>query len=407
MSRLYLQTNVLEEAKERISFTFDEFEKIYVSFSGGKDSTVMTHLVLEEAIKRNRKVGLFFLDWECQFNLTINHIKEIYKQYWDYIIPYWVSIPIETDNACSQTEPVWVSWEEGKEDIWVRQKEKISINDAKFFPFYYKNITFEEFTPLFAQWFSEGEPCACFVGIRTVESLNRYRTIARNDKPCYKDKRWTTNVVDDIWNIYPIYDWCVDDIWRYNGKLKKPYNQLYDRMYQAGLTISQMRVDEPFGDTTRRSLWLYQIIEPDMWTKITARIAGANSGSLYSHESGNILGNSKISLPKGHTWESFSLFLLKTMPPKTAEHYKNKIAVYIKWYMKRGYENGIPDFGDYKLEQKGIIPSWRRVCKTLLRNDYYCKGLGFSVTKSKAYQKYQELMKRRRNEWKIFPTEKS
>lgn len=47
---------VLEAARERIAWAFDEFEKLYVSFSGGKDSTVMLHLVMDEAIKRDRTI---------------------------------------------------------------------------------------------------------------------------------------------------------------------------------------------------------------------------------------------------------------------------------------------------------------------------------------------------------------
>jgi predicted phosphoadenosine phosphosulfate sulfurtransferase len=60
----YLTKNVYEASKERISWTFDNFEKIYVSFSGGKDSTVMIHLVMDEAIKRNKKIGVLFVDLE-------------------------------------------------------------------------------------------------------------------------------------------------------------------------------------------------------------------------------------------------------------------------------------------------------------------------------------------------------
>ena len=75
---------------------------------------------------------------------------------------------------------------------------------------------------------------------------------------------------------------------------------------------------------------------------------------------------------------------------------------YIKWYMDRGYEDGIPDAGDYRLEQSGKIPSWRRICRTLLRNDYWCKGLGFSPTKRSAYDHYKQMMKKRRKEWNIF-----
>lgn len=404
MPKRYLATDVLSSARERISFVFDEFEKIYVSFSGGKDSTVMLHLVMDEAIKRNRKVGVFFLDWECQFTSTIDHIRAMYKKYEKYIEPYWVAIPIRTWNGCSQIEPEWICWDENKKDLWVRKKEELSIQDKSFFPFYYQNMLFEEFTPLFGKWYSQGKKCACFIGIRTEESLNRYRTLAR-EKPMYHEKHWTTNVVDNVWNIYPIYDWEVEDDWTYCAKFKKPYNALYDRMYQAGLTLHQMRIDEPFGDTQRIGLWLYQIVEPTLWAKMAVRVSGANTGSLYAHENGNVLGNRAVTLPKGHTWESFAKFILHTMPPSTAQHYKNKLAKYVFWYRTRGYPEGIPDFVDSDLEAKGKAPSWRRIVKALLRNDYWCRTLGFSPTKSSAYQKYLNLMRRKRNEWGLFSEE--
>jgi len=218
-----------------------------------------------------------------------------------------------------------------------------------------------------------------------------------------ENKSYTTNVVDDVWNVYPIYDWNVEDDWTYFSKFGKKYNTLYDRMYQAGMTINQMRIDEPFGDTQRQGLWLYQIVEPKMWAKMCVRVAGANTGALYSKERGNVLGNDKLKLPKGHTWQSFANLLLDTMPEKTAEHYRNKIAVYLKWFRSRGYPNGIPDEADYKLETTGKVPAWRRICKSLLRNDYWCRGLHFSPTKSTAYDKYMNLMKRRREKWQIYP----
>ena len=399
----YLDVDVLTASRERISWTFDNFERIYVSFSGGKDSTIMLHLVMDEAIKRNIKVGVMFIDWECQLTHTINHIREMFELYKNNIDPYWIQIPIRTWNGCSQIEPEWISWDESKRDLWVRPKEKIAITDKHYFPFYYENMMFEEFTPLFAQWYSQGKTCADFIGIRTMESLNRYRTLALTQKPMLEGKTWTTNVVDDVWNIYPIYDWSVEDDWTYYGKFKKKYNTLYDRMYQAGMTLSQMRIDEPFGDTQRQGLWLYQVVEPQLWAKMCIRVAGANTGALYCQERGNILGNDTIKLPKGHTWESFVNMILTSMPIKTAEHYRNKIAVYIKWFRTRGYPEGIPDEADYKLETYGKVPSWRRICKSLLRNDYWCRGLGFSPTKSAAYKKYMDLMKKRRNNWGIFP----
>ena len=74
----YLGVNVLEAARQRIAWTFDNFPRIYVSFSGGKDSTVMLHLVMDEAIRRGRRVGVLFVDLEGQYKLTIDHIQELY-----------------------------------------------------------------------------------------------------------------------------------------------------------------------------------------------------------------------------------------------------------------------------------------------------------------------------------------
>lgn len=396
--------DVFTASKKRIEWVFDTFNKVYVSFSGGKDSTAMMHLIMDEAKKRNKNVGVLFIDWECQFDATIDHVRNIYAIYKENIEPFWVQLEILTNNASSMFEPIWKSWDEKKKELWTREKEYIgTIKTKKYFPFYYNDITFEEFVPLFAKWYSQGEETACFVGIRAQESLNRFRVVARSNEFKHSDRKYTTNVVDNVWNIYPMYDWKADDIWIYYTKFKKPYNQIYDRMYMAGLTINQMRIDEPFGDEARKNLWLYHILEPKTWARFVARMEGINSGALYSEEKGNILGNVRISLPEGHSWESFSNHILDTMPPQTAEHYKNKITVYLKWYRDRGYPDGIPDQADYRLEQLGKVPAWRQIAKTILRNDYWCRGLGFGITKSSNYNKYMDLMKRRRKTWNIFP----
>ena len=404
MPKRGLGINVLQAAQERIEWTFDNFDRIYCSFSAGKDSGVMVHMVCEEAKKRGRKIGLFFLDWEAQFSLTIDFAEAIYKEYADHIEPYWVAVPIKTWNACSTFEPEWTAWDETKKNLWARQKSEISIKDGSHFPFWYEGIMFEEFVPTFGQWYAQGEKCACFVGIRAQESLNRFRSISRK-KPTYEGKMFTTNVVENVWNVYPIYDWKVEDIWTFHAKTGKSHNKLYDRMHQAGMKLSQMRICEPMGDESRKGLWLYQVVEPSLWAKLVLRVNGANTGKMYSNERGNVMGNHTITLPSGHTWESFAKSLLSSTPPKTAQHYKNKIAVYIKWWTARGYADGIPDEADLKIENAGKAPSWRRVCKTLLRNDYWCKYLGFSPTKTSAYAKYEDLMKRRRLAWGIFDDE--
>lgn len=394
-----LGINVFEASKQRISWTFDNFEKIYVSFSAGKDSTVMLHMVMDEAIKRNRKVGILLIDLEGQYKMTIEHAKICFEKYKEYSEIYWICLPIHLRNAVSVYETHWICWDDEKKDAWIRELPKNCIHDSKYFDFFYPGMEFEEFVPEFGKWYSQGKSCACFVGIRSDESLNRYRTIASKTKIRKDNKLFTTLVIDNVYNIYPIYDWKTQDIWTYHSKNKnKPYNRLYDYMHLAGLTIHQMRICQPYGDDQRRGLWLFHLIEPETWAKVVSRVNGANGGALYVQEWGNVNGYRKITKPEGHTWESFAKLLVKSMPPKTREHYENKIFIFCQWWSKRGYENGIPDSADYQMEAKKDVPSWRRICKSLLRNDYWCKGLSFTQHKSDAYKKYLELIKRKKEE---------
>ena len=400
MSKRPIGISVLEASEERIKFTFDNFEKIYVSFSAGKDSTVMLHLVAKEAIKRSRKIGLLLVDLEGQYSLTIEHAIKMFKEYENIIDPYWVCLPIALRNAVSVYEPKWKCWDEEQKENWIREKPPISIKYADYFDFFHDGMEFEEFVPLFGEWYSGGKSCACFVGIRSDESLNRFRTISSTKKISIDGKLWTTKVTENVFNIYPIYDWKTQDIWVYHGKNKdKAYNRLYDYMHCAGLSIHQMRICQPYGDDQRRGLWLFHLIEPNTWAKVVARVNGANSGALYVQENGNINGYNKIKKPDGHTWKSFAIMLINSMPPKTKEHFENKIILFRRWWIERGYSPEIPDEADANLEMKRDVPSWRRICKSLLRNDYWCKGLGFSQHKSESYKKYLALMKRRKEEW--------
>ena len=168
--------SVLKAAKDRVRKTFDDFEKVYISFSGGKDSTVMTHLVMEEAIKRNRKVGLLIIDLEAQYKETIDHIEEMVEKYKNHIDLHWFCGELLLRNAVSDFEPKWCCWDEDKKDIWVRKKPKLA-SDLSQYDFYVPKMEFEELMVLFGKWYSGGKSCAGFIGIRSDESLHRYRAI--------------------------------------------------------------------------------------------------------------------------------------------------------------------------------------------------------------------------------------
>lgn len=388
----YRDVSVLTASRNRIAETFDSVERVYLAFSGGKDSSVMFHLVMEEAIKRNTKVGVMFIDFEAQYVETIRHVHEMFDLYRDHIEQHWICIPMLLRNAVTNYEPRWTCWDETKKDIWIRQKPDGCTTEADY-PFAFPEMEFEEFIVLFGQWYGQGKKTAGFIGIRAQESLHRYCAVATWEKRdlTLNNRRWTTKIVDQVFNVYPIYDWLTEDIWRYHAAFpEKPHNHIYDRMNQAGVKLSQQRLCQPFGDDQRRGLWLYHILEPQTWFKLVARVNGANSGSLYIEENGNVNGYHKITKPPGHTWKSFCNLLLQTMPKKTREHYTVRFKKFIYGWHQRGY-SAIPEEAPPELESQCWAPSWRRMCKVLLRNDYWCKGLGQTQPKSDAYQEFKRM----------------
>lgn len=399
MGKKYTLIDVLTAAQDRIGKAFDNTDRAYIAFSGGKDSSVLMHLVMAEAIKRGRKVGVMYIDFEAQYLDTIKHVREMFDMYRDHIEPHWICVPIILRNALTNYEPRWTAWGEEDKHVWVRDKPH-DYKGVEDYPFCVPGMEFEEFIVLFAEWYGQGERTAGFIGIRAQESLHRYCAIATWEKRglTLNGWRWTTKVVDEVYNIYPIYDWLTEDIWRFYSKYpEKPSNKIYDKMQMAGVKLSQQRLCQPYGDDQRRGLWLYHILEPETWFKVVARVSGANSGAMYIRESGNMTGNNKITLPDGHTWQSFSNLLLRTMPTKTREHYSQRIKKFIVGWNNRGY-NGIPDVAPPELEAKQWVPSWRRICKTLLRNDYWCKGLGFSQPKSDAWEQFKEIKRRKKED---------
>lgn len=433
--KIYTDKNVYEAAKERIEYIFDEFEHICVSFSGGKDSGVMLNMAIDEARKRNRKIGVMFIDLEAFYEKTIEFIDRMFQNNLDVLEPYWICLPMESPNSLSYLEPTWVWWDKEKEPIWVRKmpKNKWVINEENNpLDFYKKNMPFEEFIKYFGDWYGKGKKTATLVGIKTDESLNRFRAIA-GEKSMYKDKIFSTKVTETTYNFYPIYDWSVEDIWIYNGRFEKDYNKLYDLFYKAGVSIHKMRVDEPFGNEAKAGLSMFRVIEPQTWGKVVNRVSGANFGNIYG---GSKIMNANFKLPKNHTWKSFTKFLLSTLPEETANNYKTKFIKFIKYWKRVGcpvqedfikeLESVCPDAiinthefstrgkGDKEVikfkkivdevpgvDNKDDILTWKRMCMCIIKNDYVCKGLSFSMTKDltirqkKIMEKYKNIIRGR------------
>ena len=95
MGKIYLEKNVLEAAIERLQIMFENFENIYFSVSGGKDSSVMVQLANKVAKTMNKKFDVLFIDLEAQYRHTIEHIEE-YTPYIRTTTPDSITASIRT-----------------------------------------------------------------------------------------------------------------------------------------------------------------------------------------------------------------------------------------------------------------------------------------------------------------------
>lgn len=306
----YLEIDVLTAARERISMMFDRFENVCCSLSGGKDSTVLLHLTLEEAKKRSRKVHVFFLDQEAEYQATIDLIE--YYLSMPEVIPHWYQVPVMMKNATSYTDQWLNAWGEGEK--WMREKHPMAIKEIK-----------EEYPHRFhglIDWF-EGQwdvEKTCFlVGLRAEESLNRFRAVTKHAG--IEGVPWSTNKKGKI-SVYPLYDWTFEDIWIYISKFNVKYNKIYDFMYKLGFGIDEMRVSNLVHTIAFRCLQSLPEFEPETYNNLMDRIGGIHIAARYANES-EIYSNKK--LPKHFkSWKEYRDFLIETTPLERLERFKKQ-----------------------------------------------------------------------------------
>ena len=426
--KIYSEKNVYEAAQERLQYIFDTFENVLVAFSGGKDSGVLLNLAYDFAKSNNMldKLAMYHLDYEAQYTETTKYVTECFNSY-PGIKKMWICMPVTVPCAVSVTESYWIPWDPAKKDIWAREipnsEHVINVDNA---PFELVPGTADyTFQADLNEWFADQNgSTAVLIGIRTDESLNRYRAIASDKKVhTYNNKSYLVGN-SHVCSAYPIYDWSVEDIWIANAKFGYSYNRLYDLMHQAGLTIHQMRVASPFLSQGAESLKMYKVIEPQMWAKLLGRVNGVNFAGIYGGTTA--MGWKSIQLPKGHTWKSYLEFLLSTLPEDVRNNYTDKFRTSIEFWKNKGgvldektiqelKDCGIkievgdktnyrtsklpvifpeyPDDADVTNFQ--IVPSYKRMCVCIMKNDHLCKYMGFTLTKKEQERRKSTIEKYR------------
>lgn len=414
MPKVYKDMNVYDAAINRYDIVLNEFDNYYVSVSGGKDSSIMLQLMAQEARKFGKKFSVLYIDLEAQYQATIEHINALIDATKDVVKNwYWCALPLSLRNAVSAIQPKWICWDKKDREKWVREyptkRKDVNLITEDSLPngwnWFFRGMEFEEFILWFAKWFNEthGGKTAAGIGIRSDESLNRFRTIISEKKEKYKNYSWTTRVhckseVLDCWNFFPLYDWRTEDDWTAVAKLDLLFNPIYELMYKNGVSIHEQRLCQPYGDDQRKGLNQYRVLEPETWEKVLNRVEGVNFGNIYCRTS--LLGNIKSEKPNNLTWEQYAVFLLESIgmyAPEVRDHYYTKIKTFLQWYEKNGVSiDQIPDEADRKMESAKKAASWRRIARAIEKNDFWMSRLSFGETKKDVQQLF-ELKKKYRN----------
>lgn len=426
----YINQDVYTATQERLAYVFSEFDRVVVSFSGGKDSGILLNLALDYVRRHNlpHKLGVFHIDYEAQYTATTEYVDATYHELSGEVDNLRCCLPLKCPTCTSMHETYWRPWDPEKRDMWVRQLPDEYMGSEQF-DFITPETTDYQFQERFAPWWHRrtGAKRTCvLVGIRADESLDRWRTIVsdRNINK-YHGVVWTTKMGENVYNAYPIYDWHVKDIWTANARFGWRYNKLYDLMHYAGVPLHAMRVASPFHNAAKASLSLYRAIDPHVWGRMVSRVNGVNFTAIYGDT--KAMGWRNITKPAHFTWQQYAHFLLDTLPPETADGFRQKLATSLKFWREKGgclSEQAIADMqragiefnqGDatnYRTDKRPVrmeyvddidskefrlIPSWKRLCVCILKNDHVGKYMGFSLSKQEmsrrqaAIEKYKDL----------------
>ena len=268
----------------------------------------------------------------------------------------------------------------------------------------------------------------CLLGMRADESLQRYSGFL-NKRYGYQGECWISRQFKDVWCASPLYDWTSADIWHANYIFGYDYNHLYDLYYKAGLKVSQMRVASPFNDYSRDALNLYRVIDPEIWVKLVGRVQGGQFCRNIWTDKGTCL--QKCYIACRSYMEILHHVSSGYTASQTAQYYAKKFNTSIQFWHETGGgldEDTIRELEEhgYQIRRNGVsnytlnkksrvvfigkipddtddikstkdIPSWKRMCFCILKNDHICRFMGFGMTRQQQQridlirQKYKSI----------------
>jgi len=374
-SKEFQDTDVYTEALNRVRAIYKRFDRVVVSFSGGKDSTAVLNVTLQVARELGRlPLDVVFFDEEAIHPPTIDYVKRVMNT--KDINLSWYCLEFKHRNACSNEEPYWYTWDADKKDLWVRDMPEFAIKQHDKFK---KGMSFQAFCPYLYD--RRDGSVAMLTGIRTQESLRRYQVISKKKNDAYINSYSESG--QNQYRAFPIYDWSSEDVWLAVHKFGWDYNRTYDLFNQTKMfgDFLHQRVCPPYGEEPLRGLWVYAECFPEMWHKMIDRVKGAATAWRYGNSE---LYSSAKAKPDHVKWEDYVGIIIDSYDYDSQRTVSENVESYIK-YHKSKTSQPIEESAHHPIT--GV--SWQWICTVCIRGDF--KGRQSSALNSNATKAREKL----------------
>ena len=366
--------DVYSAAKVRIADCFARFDEVIVSWSAGKDSTVLMNLTLEVADELGRlPVHVRFWDEEALPDSVDDYARRLIatEVAAGRVRLEWLALPIQHRNACDPQSPNWWPWAPESRDLWCRPMPPEAQCEDRNPPVWWPLGAGQDARPSIPVCSSvyaatRKGTVGILLGLRAQESLRRHRIIvSKGGKDSYITHATGAGAAN-MFHVYPIYDWTQVDVWTAIGHRGWDYCTFYDHMEMLGVAMGMQRLGPPFGEEPLQRLWTYQLLDPPLWEKMAARVPGARSAALHSR---NTLygfgGGSEGGVDKGddEDWPKAINRVLQGHDPLTLKITSQRLAGFIN----RHYRKTAEPILDVPHPSTGV--SWPWLFRLALRGD--------------------------------------